>query len=152
VTAISATGLDLADSVDVCALSDLRPGRIREVLIGRLRAAAALHDGRVYVFQMQCPHRGGPLTRGAIRAPVSAELPGKMVLDADHPVVTCPWHNFEYSLDTGEALWNPALCIRVFPNEVVDGRVRAWENAGSGGSRPEARDRDLLVERHEHDL
>jgi 3-phenylpropionate/trans-cinnamate dioxygenase ferredoxin subunit len=61
---------------------------------------------------------------------VSADRPGEIVLDSEHPVVTCPWHNFEYSLDTGEALWNPALCIRVFPSEVVDGRVRVWKPAG----------------------
>ena len=124
---MGASGLDLADSVDVCALSDLHPERIREVRVGPLRAAAALHAGRVYVFQGQCPHRGGPLTRGAIRPRVSGERPGEIVLDDEHPVVACPWHNFEYSLETGEALWNPELCIRVFPSEVVDGRVRAWK-------------------------
>jgi nitrite reductase/ring-hydroxylating ferredoxin subunit len=101
---------------------------IREVRIGHLRAAATVHDGHVYVFQAQCPHRGGPLRRGAIRARVSGDLPGEMVLDAEHPVVTCPWHNYEFSLETGQALWNPDLCIRVFPTEVVDGRVRAWKH------------------------
>jgi 3-phenylpropionate/trans-cinnamate dioxygenase ferredoxin subunit len=125
---MSPAGLDLTDSVDVCALSDLRPDAIREVRVGPLRAAAAVHDGRVYVFQAQCPHRGGPLIRGAIRARVSAERPGEIVLDQERPVVTCPWHNFEYSLDTGEALWNPKLCIRVFPTEVIDGRVRCWQH------------------------
>jgi nitrite reductase/ring-hydroxylating ferredoxin subunit len=120
--------LDLADSVEVCGLDELRSGAIREVRVGGLRAAAALHDSRVYVFQAQCPHRGGPLTRGALRARVSGERPGEMVLDTKHPVVTCPWHNFEYSLDTGEALWNSRLCIRVFASRVVDGRVRAWND------------------------
>jgi nitrite reductase/ring-hydroxylating ferredoxin subunit len=124
---MSATGLDLADSVDVCALGDLQPDTIREVRVRNIRAGAVIHDGRAYVFQTQCPHRGGPLARGAIRARVSAEVPGQMVLDAEHPVVTCPWHNFEFSLDTGEALWNSKLCIRVFQTEVVDGRVRAWK-------------------------
>ena len=98
-----------------------------------MRAGAVLHDGRVYVFQAQCPHRGGPLTRGAIRAPVSAERPGEMVLDAEYPVVSCPWHNFEYSLETGGALWNPRLCIRVFATEVIDGRVRAWKHDATPG-------------------
>jgi nitrite reductase/ring-hydroxylating ferredoxin subunit len=124
---MSATGRELTDSVDVCALGDLEPEAIREVRVGRFRAGATIHDGRVYLFQTQCPHRGGPLRRGAIRAGVSAERPGEIVLDTAHPVLTCPWHNFEFSLETGEALWNSQLCIRVFPTEVVDGRVRAWK-------------------------
>jgi nitrite reductase/ring-hydroxylating ferredoxin subunit len=110
------------DAVDVCALEDLSDETLREVRIGNLRAAAVLRDGRVYVIQAQCPHRGGPLARGAIRSRVT----GDMVLDNEHPVVTCPWHNFEFSLDTGNALWDPKLCIRTFECEVVDGRVRAW--------------------------
>jgi 3-phenylpropionate/trans-cinnamate dioxygenase ferredoxin subunit len=122
----------MTDSVDVCALADLQAGAIREVRVGKLGAGATIHDGRVYVFQTQCPHRGGPLARGAIRAQVSAELPGEMRLDPDHPVVSCPWHNFEFSLETGQARWNSELCLRTFPTEVVDGRVRAWKSGRSG--------------------
>lgn len=129
---MSATGAEHTGAVDVCALDDLRPEMIREVRVGQLRAGATIHDGRVYVFQTQCPHRGGPLARGAIRAPVSAETPGEIVLDPDHPVVSCPWHNFEFSLETGRARWNAALCIRVFATDVVDGRVRAWKPGRSG--------------------
>jgi nitrite reductase/ring-hydroxylating ferredoxin subunit len=126
---MAAADLDLADSLEVCRLDELESGAIREVRVGKLHAAAVLHDGRVYVFQAQCPHRGGPLTRGALRARVTGERPGEMVLDPEHPVVTCPWHNFEYGLDTGQALWNAKLCIRVFACEVVDGRVRARKAA-----------------------
>jgi nitrite reductase/ring-hydroxylating ferredoxin subunit len=121
------TAVDLAESVELCGLDELLPGAIREVMVGRMRAAAVLHNNRVYVFQAQCPHRGGPLTRGAIRARVTGGRPGEMVLDAERPVVSCPWHNFEFSLETGEALWNSRLCLRMFPTEVVDGRVRAWK-------------------------
>jgi nitrite reductase/ring-hydroxylating ferredoxin subunit len=129
---MSAAGLEHTGAVDVCALDDLRPDRILEVRVGRLRAGATVHNGRVYVFQTQCPHRGGPLARGAIRAPVSADRPGEMLLDQDHPVVSCPWHNFEFSLETGAARWNAELCIRVFPTEAVGGRVRTRKPGGSG--------------------
>jgi nitrite reductase/ring-hydroxylating ferredoxin subunit len=123
-------------TIDVCALADLEQGAITEVRVGKLRAAATIHNDRVYVFQAGCPHRGGPLTRGAIRARVTGERPGDMQLDGERPVVTCPWHNFEYSLETGEALWHPDLRILTFACEVVDGRVRAFSPKpdGSAGS------------------
>jgi 3-phenylpropionate/trans-cinnamate dioxygenase ferredoxin subunit len=124
---MTAVDRDLSDAVDVCAFDELSEGTIREVRVGNLRAAAALRDGRVYVFQSQCPHRGGPLARGAIRARVTGKRPGDISLHDDQPVVTCPWHNFEFSLDTGRALWNPKLCIRTFDSDVVDGRVVAWK-------------------------
>jgi nitrite reductase/ring-hydroxylating ferredoxin subunit len=135
---VTGADLDLTDSVEVCGLEELQSGAIREVRVGGLRAAAVLHDSRVYVFQAQCPHRGGPLTRGALRPRVTGERSGEMVLDTEHPVVTCPWHNFEYSLETGEALWNPKLCIRLFASEVVDGRVRAWKDDAKPTEEPES--------------
>jgi nitrite reductase/ring-hydroxylating ferredoxin subunit len=108
---------------DVCGIEDLRPGRIEPVAAGRRRMAAVLHEGEVYVFQSGCPHRGAPLHRGAVRARLTGDCAGEMTLDESRPVVACPWHNYEYCLQTGAALWEPGLWMRLYATEVVDGRV-----------------------------
>jgi 3-phenylpropionate/trans-cinnamate dioxygenase ferredoxin subunit len=122
---MTATGSDTRGFVDVCGLDELEPGRVTAVKVGRLPAGAVRLDGTVHVFQGGCPHRGGPLNKGNLRGRLTGPAPGEMVLDSTRPVVACPWHNYEFSLETGRALWDPSLCIRIFESSVVDGRVLA---------------------------
>lgn len=79
---------------------------------------------RVYAFRGTCPHRGSPLARGWVRAHVSGGLSGPVKVDQLRPVLTCPWHNWEYDLATGRALFDHACRMVVYDVEVVDGRVQ----------------------------
>jgi nitrite reductase (NADH) small subunit len=44
-------------------------------------------DDKVYAIEDSCPHRGGPLSQGIVHG----------------AQVTCPLHNWVFSLETGEA-------------------------------------------------
>ena len=48
-------------------------------------------DGRVVCAESFCPHLLGPLFQGT--------LSGK--------VMTCPWHQWQFSLESGECTWAP---------------------------------------------
>ena len=95
--------------IDVCALEDIprlgarRVRRIDGVEIAVFRTA----DDRVFALLDRCPHKGGPLSQGIIS--------GK--------TVTCPLHNWNISLDTGEAVAPDQGCAGHFPVKVVDGRI-----------------------------
>jgi nitrite reductase/ring-hydroxylating ferredoxin subunit len=40
-------------------------------------------------------------------------------------VVACPWHGWEYDLQTGKCLWNPRYRVRVYDVDVAaDGTVK----------------------------
>ena len=82
--------------------------------VGQLRAGATIHEGRCTCSRASARTVADRFTVVRSVHRVSAERPGEIVLDLEHPVVSCPWHNFEFSLETGAAQWNPALCIRVF--------------------------------------
>jgi nitrite reductase (NADH) small subunit len=109
--------------VDVGALADLeREGRLvaradgREVGVVRDPASGALHGVR-----NRCPHHGGPLCLGALADRLAGE-PGAYEL-AGRRVLRCPWHGWEFDLETGRCLDDPALRAAVYPVRVKAGRV-----------------------------
>ncbi len=71
--------------IRMATLEELPPGGSKEVV----------HDGRIYaLFNVEgeiraidglCPHQGGPLAEGTL----------------DGPIVTCPWHGWQFDVRTG---------------------------------------------------
>jgi len=71
--------------------------------IGVFRTA----DNRVFAIDDHCPHKGGPLSQGIVHG----------------ASVTCPLHNWVFSLETGEAQGADEGSVRTIPVRVVDGRI-----------------------------
>ncbi len=61
----------------------------------------------VFALRDRCPHKGGPLSQGIVS--------GKKV--------TCPLHNWNILLDSGQAVAPDQGCAATFPVKIVDGRV-----------------------------
>jgi nitrite reductase/ring-hydroxylating ferredoxin subunit len=113
----------MSDWQDVGSYGELeRNGRLvarvagREVGVVLDREHASLHGMR-----NRCPHHGGPLCLGRVReresgTPGSYELAGRRVL-------RCPWHGWEFDLETGACLDEPSLRAAVYPARVEAGRV-----------------------------
>jgi nitrite reductase/ring-hydroxylating ferredoxin subunit len=64
-------------------------------------------NGRFYACGGVCPHEDGPLAEGW--------------LEGD--VVVCPWHGFDFDLETGHCRVDPQLNIPVFAVRVTDDAV-----------------------------
>ncbi|MFM2244615.1 MAG: hypothetical protein RL071_689 [Pseudomonadota bacterium] len=101
----------------VCAAADLPPGALRAR--GPV-FAARLADGRLVAYDKACPHQGYPLSQGSVC----------------EGVLTCAWHNWKFSLETGEArlgeeglrpqrVWEEDGAIFVARDETVD-LAAAW--------------------------
>ena len=56
-----------------------------EVIVGDLVLAIFRHQGKLYAVDGMCSHQGGPLAEGIV----------------EHGCVTCPWHGWQYELETG---------------------------------------------------
>jgi 3-phenylpropionate/trans-cinnamate dioxygenase ferredoxin subunit len=77
--------------------------------------------GRLVGVRNRCPHQGGPLCRGAVHERATG-TPGRYAL-AGHSVLHCPWHGWEFDLESGACLDDPAMRVAVYPVRVEDGRV-----------------------------
>ena len=97
------------DWLDIGALTEipLRGARTVPVHGGEEIAVFRTGDDRVYALVNRCPHKRGPLSQGIVHG----------------EAVTCPLHNWNISLATGEALGADRGCTPTIPVKVDAGRV-----------------------------
>ena len=74
---------------------------------GRALAVFNAGSGRFYACGAVCPHEDGPLADGWIEG----------------AAVVCPWHGFDFDLQTGRCLVDPELSIPVYPVRVTGSTV-----------------------------
>lgn len=93
---------------DIGALTDipLRGARIVKTPSGCI-AVFRTDEAEVFATSNKCAHKGGPLAEGIVH--------GKQV--------TCPLHNWVYSLETGEAQGADEGSIATYPVKIEDGRL-----------------------------
>lgn len=112
-------------AVDLCAFDDLVDGEIVELRADGLPVAVARWGDRVYAFNAKCPHKGAPMRCAKLMARLEAAGPGVMEVPDDVPVVSCPWHGWEFALDSGENVADATeKSLRLQQCEIFDGRVR----------------------------
>ena len=90
-------------SLRVASVEEIPAGRGKTVEADGLELAVfnAGH-GRFYACDGRCPHEDGPLGEGALEGRVAV----------------CPWHGFDFDLETGRCLADPDLSVRVYPVRV----------------------------------
>jgi nitrite reductase/ring-hydroxylating ferredoxin subunit len=60
---------------------------------------------------------------GGAVVPYAAGTPDEPWFDAEQPVLTCPWHQYEFLLSTGVCLSAERLSARTYAVTVRDGGV-----------------------------
>ena len=80
--------------------------------------------GRVYALDNRCAHHGGPLCHGRVTGTLTSLRPYEYRFDAERPVVTCPWHGWQYDVRTGENEFDRAIRLETYPVRVEDGEVK----------------------------
>lgn len=103
--------------------AELEDGERRFVTVDGVEIGVLAHAGRIHAFENRCVHQGGPVCEGVVLGKVEA------VLDAERRQLgerfsenelhlVCPWHGFEYDLESGECVADRRLRLRRF--EVVE--------------------------------
>lgn len=91
-------------------------------------------EGRFHAVLNRCPHKGGQLCKGDIIDEVQSDGPGDWRLDASRKLIVCPWHGWEYDLDTGQSWYTPyPQRARPLPVEVRSG-AQVADAVASGAS------------------
>jgi nitrite reductase/ring-hydroxylating ferredoxin subunit len=79
--------------------------------------------GRLFAVANTCPHYGGPLCRGRVTGARRADAPYEHRWESEKRVLVCPWHGWEFDLESGNALFDSAVKVRVFDASVEDGQI-----------------------------
>lgn len=91
----------------VAALSDLPENRGHEIVVDGKIVGLFRSGDTVRALDGVCPHAGGPLSTGY----VSGDL------------VTCPWHGWQFDLNTGCHKMTPTIVQTTYKIAVEDGQV-----------------------------
>jgi len=102
-------------------------------------------EGKFYALLNRCPHRGGQLCKGDIIGLVESDRPGDIRVDNSKKFIVCPWHAWEYELETGQSWFNPTR-TRARPYEVstVPGEALAREVESGQARTPRRPDAQLI--------
>ena len=123
----------VAQAVDVGAVEDFEEGRMRIVPFASGAIGVVRWRGRIYAVRNVCPHQQAPLCAGRVRPGVSAgDRVGDLELDRDRPVITCPWHGWEFDLQTGESPSGREHRVKTYDVAVEDGRVLVLRGSARG--------------------
>jgi nitrite reductase (NADH) small subunit len=90
-------------ALDAVPVAGARVVKTREGCVAVFRTA----EDEVFATQNACPHRDGPLSEGIVH--------GRKV--------TCPLHNWVFSLETGEALGADEGRLVTYPARIEAGRI-----------------------------
>lgn len=88
--------------------------------------------GRYYALLNRCPHMGAELCRGSILGHLDAVVPGEFRYDESRSLLRCPWHGWEYDLESGQSYFSSR--VRAYPVDVVGGEaLQPQVEAGDAG-------------------
>ena len=73
--------------------------------------------GTFYALLNHCPHRAGPLCKGRQRPLVVSNGVNHIDYEREDEIIKCPWHQWEFDLKTGVALYDPKLRVRTYQVE-----------------------------------
>ncbi|RVV98135.1 Rieske (2Fe-2S) protein [Mesobaculum littorinae] len=92
----------------ICRVDEIPEGKGKRVDVeGRSIAIFNRGDGRFSAISNTCPHEGAELCWGKIAAFADATGPGQYTTVEDREMVRCPWHGWEFDLETGRSYCDP---------------------------------------------
>jgi 3-phenylpropionate/trans-cinnamate dioxygenase ferredoxin subunit len=88
--------------------------------------------GTFFALRDTCPHRGARLSAGTIVGSIKASRPGCYEYDPSQKFIKCPWHGWEYDLETGQSWFDPKNHrVRAFPVTIEGGDTLLAGNAST---------------------
>ena len=118
----------MATEIYAGRVSDFTDGRRALVQVDGHDVFVLRHDGRFFAYENVCPHMGGPVGEGVVIGKVEALLDADRAqhgeqFSTDEFHLVCPWHGYEYEIETGRCAANPRLHLWKFETVEREGEV-----------------------------
>jgi len=115
------------DEIAVAKLSDVADGDYRIFAFDALEVGIFRFGDRVVAYENVCPHAGGPVCQGKIFNQVeevlTAEKKSAGLRFGSNRHIVCPWHGFEFDLETGCHPGDASVRLKRVPVTVRNGQV-----------------------------
>ncbi|MEC0203756.1 Rieske (2Fe-2S) protein [Paenibacillus lautus] len=91
-------------------------------------------NGEFHAILNYCPHQGAPICAGLVSG---TTLPSE-VYDYEYgragEIVRCPWHGWEFDLQTGKSLFSDRIRVKKYKVEVQEGKIGVVMGRKQAGS------------------
>lgn len=105
-------------------VKELPPGERKLIPVGGKGGIGVFNvKGEFYALKNLCPHKGGPLCQGRLRPHVTSLGVYQLDREGEGEVLKCPWHQWEFDLKTGNALYDSTMRAKTYPVTVEDGEI-----------------------------
>jgi nitrite reductase (NADH) small subunit len=101
----------------VAQAAEIPPGGRKLVSVGRIEIGLFNLGGTFHAYRNACPHAGGPVCLGRISG---TSLPSKVyeyIYGMEGRILRCPWHGWEFDLETGAHIVDPETRLKEIPVE-----------------------------------
>jgi nitrite reductase/ring-hydroxylating ferredoxin subunit len=122
-------------TAEVFESAQLPPGQMRSVVVaGRRVVVLRTEEGDLYALADRCPHRGARLSGGRLEEAIESDGPGDFRPSGRY-VITCPWHHFQFSVDTGTCAIDPRERVLGYVVTEQDGKILVHRGPAAHRSR-----------------
>ena len=97
---------------------DIHDGTCLQVEVAGRSVGIFRVGGQVRAVLNHCPHEGAPICRGTVRGTTLPSEPGTFRWGRENEILVCPWHGWEFALDSGQCLTDRRR-LATFPTEVA---------------------------------
>jgi nitrite reductase/ring-hydroxylating ferredoxin subunit len=105
-------------------LSDFPEHKIVTVEIEGRKIGVVRSGEAVHAFANRCPHHGAPMCAGRISGTMLPSKPDEYNFALDGLIVKCPWHAYEFNVETGDSLGGIMRArLPIYHTEVRQGEV-----------------------------
>lgn len=92
---------------EICSTDELPPGERTIVELNGHSIGVFNVDGEYHALKNDCPHQRAPLCIGKVTGTTVSREPGDVEWKDDGHILRCPWHGWEFEIETGESVFNP---------------------------------------------
>jgi nitrite reductase/ring-hydroxylating ferredoxin subunit len=111
------------DAHHVIATSDLGVGDHVLVEIDGIEIAVYRTADGYHAVGNFCVHQGGPVCEGPVSGKLTENEDGRLQYDDREQVVRCPWHGWEFDIESGEHLARPQYRLPTYDTMVENGQL-----------------------------
>jgi nitrite reductase (NADH) small subunit len=115
----------------VGAVEDFPLGEFKVFEIGGRPVGVIRTSQGFFAVRNRCPHQGADICAGRVAGTMVASRPFEYEYSEQPLVLTCPWHRWEFVLDTGESYGRvTGKRLVTYEVEVEDGHVYVMMKGG----------------------
>ena len=112
----------------VATRSELADGDYRVLAVGELEVGIFRLGERFVAYENRCPHYGGPVCQGRLFNRVEEiimpdQTSRGLRFSSSRRNIVCPWHGWEFDLETGRHCGDPKYRLRPIDVRVREDRV-----------------------------